>query len=452
MSWQRVTLLLLVWVQVVGFTGPFLRAGSAERRRNAIVRAVEKARPAVVNIHSERTASQRSLEEVFTTAPSQNRANGMGTGILVDPRGYIVTNYHVVEDVQLLRVRLSDGSAYVGRLLVGEKKHDLAILKIDPTRSLPVITIGTSADLMVGETVIAIGNAYGYEHSVTVGVISALHRDVSLNREVSYRSLIQTDASINPGNSGGPLLNIDGELIGVNVAIRAGAQGISFALPVDHVVQVAGELLASRRRPEIELGLTLRNVVEEGPEPRRWLIVERVENGTPGARAGLRPGDRVIQVAQKPVDHVLDWERALLERRAGEEIAVRVRRDRAEIEVRLPLLPPADPRVEQLAWQILGCRMAPVASEVVRRQAPQLDGGMYITEVASTGPAGQAGLRAGDILVGLHDWAIVNYDNLHYVLTLPDLVRLNPLRYYVLRDGSVKEGKLHLVRSRTGAE
>ena len=190
-------------------------------------------RGAVVNIHSERTVQVPVGDELFAHAPLQNRVNGMGTGIIIDPRGYIITNQHVVDDVSVIRVHLTDGSSHTARVLVRDHESDLALLKIDVSRPLPTMPLGTSSDVMVGETVIAIGNAYGYEHTVTVGIVSAIKRDVTLNKEVSYKALIQTDASINPGNSGGPLLNINGELIGVNVAIRAGAQGIGFAIPVD---------------------------------------------------------------------------------------------------------------------------------------------------------------------------------------------------------------------------
>src|SRR5438309_2232235 len=145
----------------------------------------------------------------------------------------------------------------------GHHDSDLALLKIDVARPLPTMPLGTSSDLMVGETVIAIGNAYGYEHTVTVGVISALKRDVTLNKEISYKQLIQTDAAINPGNSGGPLLNVNGELIGVNVAIRAGAQGIGFAIPVDSMLRVVADMLSVRRRNGTWHGVICRDCVGE---------------------------------------------------------------------------------------------------------------------------------------------------------------------------------------------
>src|SRR5579872_5831307 len=137
----------------------------------------------------------------------------MGTGIIIDPRGYIVTNQHVVEDVNVIRIRLSDGTSQSATVVARSQEADLALLKIDAAQPLPTMPLGTASDLMVGETVVAIGNAYGYENTVTLGIVSALGRDVTLNKEVSYKSLIQTCASINPGNSGGPLINIYGDLV-----------------------------------------------------------------------------------------------------------------------------------------------------------------------------------------------------------------------------------------------
>src|SRR5438128_1207596 len=216
----------------LGLFVPAIPAAPPNPRRTAIVEVVERVRGAVVNIHSERTVLGPASEELFAHTPSQNRINGMGTGVVIDPRGYIVTNQHVVEDVNVIRVRLADGTTHSARVLTRDHDSDLALLKIDVSRPLPTMPLGTSSDLMVGETVIAIGNAYGYEHTVTVGVISALKRDVTLNKEISYKQLIQTDAAINPGNSGWPLLNVNGHLLAVNVAIRAGAQRIGFAIPV----------------------------------------------------------------------------------------------------------------------------------------------------------------------------------------------------------------------------
>src|SRR5689334_17928442 len=196
---------------------------SANPRRTPIVEVVEKVKDAVVNIHSERTVAPAAGEELYSFHTAPSRVNGMGTGIVLDPRGYIITNYHVVDDVQVIRVRLADGSTYPARIVARDHESDLALLKVDAKKPLATLPLGTASDLMIGETVLAVGNAFGYEHTVTKGIVSALKRDVTLSKEMAYKSLIQTDTPINPGNSGGPLVNIYGELVGVNVAIRAGA-------------------------------------------------------------------------------------------------------------------------------------------------------------------------------------------------------------------------------------
>src|SRR4051812_22581519 len=274
------------------------RAVTPGKRRDQVVDVYDRLKPAVVNIHSERTVNPPA-EDPFNRQPVQpQRVNGMGTGIVLDPRGYVLTNFHVVDDVTSLRVRLHDGGGHTARVVATDKEADLALIKIDPAKPLPVIGFGTSSDLMVGEPVIAIGNAFGYEHSVTDGRVSFKGRDVSLNKDMGYKGLIQTSAPINPGNSGGPLLNVLGELVGVNVAIRAGAQNIGFALPVDFVVGRAAEMV-SRRRAGLKHGLVLKNeVVRDATETaaRRQVTVEVVEPGSAAAAAGFKAGDVIEQV------------------------------------------------------------------------------------------------------------------------------------------------------------
>jgi serine protease Do len=418
------------------------------------VDAVRRVRASVVNIHSERTVQGPASEELFALAPSQNRINGMGTGIVIDQRGYIITNQHVVEDVSIIRVRLADGTATSARVLARDSESDLALLKIDVGKPLPVIPFGTANDLMVGETVVAIGNAYGYEHTVTVGVVSAVKRDVTLNKEISYKSLIQTDASINPGNSGGPLVNVHGELVGVNVAIRAGAQGIGFAIPVDTMLRVATEMLSIRKRNGTWHGIVGRDRVETGADedenartPHRTLQVDRLEVNSPATKTGLQRGDVIVRVGEQPVRCALDLERALLDGHAGEKEAVVVRRGDGEhrFDLVLQAADRATPSSADVVWRKLGLRLVAVNGEVVSRTNQQLHGGLAVTEIRADGVAGKAGIQKGDILVGLHQWEMLSLDNVVFVLTHPDLASFNPLRFYIIRSGQVHRGWLQQV-------
>src|SRR5262249_24446200 len=229
-------------------------------------------------------------------------------------------------------------SNYPARLVQHDEAMDLAMLKIEANRTLPTIALGTSSDLMVGEDVITIGNAFGYENTVSVGIISALNRNVTLSDEQVYRNLIQTDACINPGNSGGPLLNIDGELIGINVAVRAGAQGIGFALPVDDVKKVAVEMMSTRKLAATWHGL----VADEQPHPSgdgRAVVLSDVQPGSPAEDAGFRPGDQVVKVGDLGVSTPLDIERGLLDAAPGRPTRVQIRRGGQEKALTLEVKP-----------------------------------------------------------------------------------------------------------------
>jgi serine protease Do len=431
-------------------------------RQTPIVEVVKRVRDAIVNIHSERTVRSAGADELFSDSSSQRRVNGMGTGILIDPRGFIVTNQHVVEDVALIRVRLADGTAANARVLARDSECDLALLKIDVDRPLPTLPLGTTRDLMVGETVVAIGNAYGYEHTVTVGVVSAVSRDVNLNKEVSYKSLIQTDASINPGNSGGPLLNMHGELIGVNVAIRAGAQGIGFAIPVDTMIRVACRMLASRApqgSARSRLGLLVKDDVhlpQSGSNPGetaalRTVVVDYLDHNSGAARAGLDRGDILLAAGEARIATSLDLERALFDRSNGERITLRYRHNGREKTAEVALEPARGTGIEQAGntagdaiWQKLGLRLRPVGSEVVKRSMPQFRGGLLVVEVRSDSPAERSGVQRGDILVGLHKFEMLSNENVYYVLNQPEAAGTQPLKFYVLRNNQLQDGKFQM--------
>ncbi len=435
------SLLSLACCLIVPTPGP-----ASELRQTPIVQAIKKVRSSVVNIRGEKTLATTDAQAEIKPG---RRVNGMGTGVVIDPRGYILTNYHVVDGVRKIQVTGADGKTQIARLIARDTKTDLAVIKINPSKDLPVITIGTSSDLMPGETVVAVGNAYGYEHTVTRGIISALHRAVQVSDAQFYDDLIQTDASINPGNSGGPLLNVDGEMIGVNVAVRAGAQGIGFAIPADKVMDVTARLLASHIARNAWHGMALS---AEAGVSARGLRVAAVEQKSPAAASGLRAGDVITAVDDIKTRRGIDFQLALLQRKAGDKIALTVRRagDPITVPLTLATVPEQFKQSTDLAWTLLGLELAPIAAKKFREkhQTPY-HGGLTVKAVRPSSPAAEQGIRAGDVLVGMHIWETVSMDNVAYILGRPNLATINPVKFYILREKETFYGYLPVILKTT---
>ncbi len=415
-------------------------AQASALRHTAVVDAVSQARPSVVNIHGRKTLPVEY--ESRATSESGSQVNGMGTGIVIDERGYIITNYHVVEGVSRIRVTMADESTAVAQLVANDPKTDLAIIKISCKTPLPAIHIGTSEDLMPGETVVAVGNAYGYEHTVTKGIISALHRSVQVSDYQKYHDLIQTDASINPGNSGGPLLNIDGEMIGINVAVRVGAQGIGFAIPINEAMDVAAELMSAERLSRISHGARIKTRYDSASS---HAVVESVLKGSAADKAGLRVGDSVVAVGDRTVVRRLDFERALLKRQAGEEIHLEVERDGQTLQLSMVLRdgPGLRRTATDEAWEVVGIRLSPIATSTFRKYHTRYRGGMKVTSVRAESPAFQHGIRRGDILVGMHKWETISQDNIAYILNSAEFKATQPFKFYILRGADTLYGTMN---------
>ncbi|MGO9463912.1 MAG: trypsin-like peptidase domain-containing protein [Isosphaeraceae bacterium] len=427
---------------------------ASELRRTAVVNAIEKVHRSVVSISSEKKAASHSR---WPFTPEENRlprVNGMGSGVVIDSRGYILTNHHVVDRVQGIAVQLYDGQTYTATVLQFDPVLDLAVIKIDPVSPLAAVEIGTSSDLMVGETVVTIGNAFGYENTVSVGIISALHRDVTLSDDQVYRNLIQTDACINPGNSGGPLINIDGELIGINVAVRAGAQGIGFALPIDDVKRVAAELLSTRRLVSTWHGIV---ATDQRRGPKRGLVVAEVQAGSPAEASGLKPGDELVRVGDLRVTNALDVERGMIDALPGRPTSVTVRRGAVETTLSLEVRPlpavaaaaPVDP--DDLVWKLLGMKTLPVSNEYVAAVSSKLRGGLYVQSVLPGSPAALASIQKGDILVGMNvgsrHWETIRADNILYVLRQPETIQTQSALFYVVRRNGIQPRRVSLGES-----
>jgi len=311
-----------------------------------------------------------------------------------------------------------------------------------------VIDIGTSADLMAGEPVVAVGNAYGYEHTVTRGIVSALHRAVQVSDAQFYEDLIQTDASINPGNSGGPLLNIDGQMIGLNVAVRAGAQGIGFAIPVDKVVAVAADLISACSNKYHWHGLSL---LKSPAHAAKCLTVESLDKDSPAAEAGFQPGDVMAAVGDAQLERALDFHRAMLDRKAGEQVKVTVKRGEELLTLPLTLAEPTVAKTPSSpSWDLLGVDLKPIPPDDFRQQyRTRYRGGLTVTAVRAQSPAAAQGIRRGDVLVGMHIWETVSLDNVTYIVNRADFATLNPVKFYILRGNETLYGYLPVTMKAT---
>ncbi len=382
-------------------------------RETPVVRVYAKTHRAVVNISGERTVS-RSVWPRWDW-PGMFDLRGpryeqqvpiLGSGLVVHEDGIIVTNAHVVEHVRRVKAVFDDGREFPARIISADASKDLAVLAIDADEKLPFIVLGRSSDLMIGETVVAIGNPFGYSNTVTSGVVSAVGRDLRVSEGYWLRGLIQTDASINPGNSGGPLLNIHGELIGVNTAIRAEAQNIGFAIPVDTLVENLSQMLMPEKLRRVRLGLTMGRIQTSGPY--KGVVVDAVSKDSPADQKGLAAGDLILTVDGHPLQSVLDFYVCMMHKETGEPIRLTyVRPQQAAArpqETELTLLPRPLPDARALARYYFQMDVSPLTVAVARRF--NFDSAypiLIVTTVDPRGAAGVAGMREGDLILDVDD-------------------------------------------------
>lgn len=302
---------------------PGITPRTIEREESTIIKVVEKVRPAVVNID---TVAQ--VQTFFGVFPQQ----GAGSGVLVGPDGYVLTNNHVVEGAQQIKVTLLSGKSFPGRVVGTDRIADLAVIKVDAPEKLPAAELGHSSTLRVGQMAVAIGNPFGLGHTVTVGVISALNRSIQVPGLV-IENLIQTDAAINPGNSGGALVDSRGAVIGINTAIVQQAQGIGFAIPIDTARAIMDQLIKGGRvvRPYVGVvwgGDVDRTLAAQYNLPvDHGVIVREVEAGGPAAAAGIRAEDIIVSVDGSPVNNWNDFIRDLFTKRPGDRVRIEVVRN-----------------------------------------------------------------------------------------------------------------------------
>ncbi|HEY3176289.1 MAG TPA: trypsin-like peptidase domain-containing protein [Candidatus Polarisedimenticolia bacterium] len=423
-----------------GASGAPVEALATSERRGPVVRVVERVSPSVVNISTEQKVENPfyspSLDRFFSSfwegspsgQPGQYVQNSLGSGVIIDPRGYILTNEHVVWRASRVGVTLADRRRFDAEVIGVDPRSDLAVLKIDASGTLPAVTPGTSSDLLIGETVIAIGNPYGLSNTVTTGVVSALKRSIKAGDRV-YSDFVQIDASINPGNSGGALLNIEGALIGINTAILGEGQGIGFAIPVDRARRVFDDLVRYGEVRVAWLGIEVKDLddreyaamagADGDPDaggavsvPAPGVQVRRIYPESPAEKAGLSAGDLVMRLGDETITSRTDFETALSRFKSGDRVSMAWRKGSAERQAELSASDfPPDLSEDYLADQI-GIEVGEIPAETRQRYGSLPLDGVIVTRVRNRSRAYFRGLEQGDILRGIYNLPVKDVPSL----------------------------------------
>lgn len=382
-------------------------------RRSEVVVAVEKVSTAVVNISSEVDVYNRAnpfssnrynrdfddfFKDFFEPRRGKSKKISLGSGVIIDgKRGYILTNAHVVEKTSHITVSLNDKREFEAQLVGADPESDLAVLQIKSKGNLPAINMGNSDDIMIGETIIAIGNPFGFSNTVSTGVVSAVNRSVNAGNR-TFKNFIQIDAPINPGNSGGPLLNILGDLIGINTAIYASAQGIGFAIPINRAKKIVSNLI---KYGEIVLPWTGIEVQDIDRNIADYLnlkavggvVITRIEEKSPALHAGFKKWDVIISVDKDSVENSLDFESVLKNHSAGDVLWIKILRNGKPLTISIKTLVFPIENAENLGSDIFGIK--------VTKKGKQK--GLTITEISKNSYLYRVGVRPGDSLCQIND-------------------------------------------------
>jgi serine protease Do len=414
------------------------------------VELAERLKPTVVNISTAKTVGQSRrlqrppanpfgqdpFEDFFNKFFENNqgqphRERSLGTGFIISDEGYIITNNHVVAGADEITVKLADGREFKGEVKGSDEKLDLALVKVNTAEHLPVATLGDSDKLKVGEWVMAIGNPFGLQQTVTAGIVSAKGRVIGSG---PYDDYIQTDASINPGNSGGPLYNANGQVIGINTAIIAGGQGIGFAIPINMAKAIIPQLQEKGRVTRGRLGVMIQPLTAElaksfGVEGEKGALVSEVVADSPAERAGLKVGDIIVAFDGKQIAESNELPRLVAATPVGREAKLKIVRGgkREEVTVLIDQLQDGEGTAAGVIKDQLGITVRELTPELANRlRLPDVKG-VVIVEVNPTGVAAESGLNRGDLIQEINGKKIVtvaDYDKALAVTKKGDLLRI----------------------------
>lgn len=372
----------------------------------------------------------------------QRPQRSLGSGFIISEDGYILTNSHVVEGADEVLVTLADGeSKYTAEIKGLDQKLDIALLKIDAKRNLPVAQLGNSEELQIGEWVMAIGNPFGLEETVTAGIVSAKERVIGAG---PYDDFIQTDASINPGNSGGPLFNMQGDVVGINTAIVAGGQGIGFAIPINAAKLIITQLREKGRVIRGWLGVTAQKMTPElaetfGLEEPTGALVSEVVEGSPAEKAGLQRGDIIVSFGGNEIKDVGDLPRVVASTPVGEKVPVKVRRNDQIMEMSVEVGELDDGAAESGGREgipgKLGLSVSDITPEAQRYYRLESSEGALVISIDPAGPAAEADLRTGDLILEVNGKKITGASEFNSIAQEAPIGKT--LRLLVRRGGSL---------------
>jgi serine protease Do len=388
---------------------------------------VEKWRPTVVNISTTTIVKGRQgnpfgnempfqrffgnddlFRRFFEDAPEREfKQRSLGSGFIISSDGYIFTNYHVVEKANKIRVKLSTGKEYDAEVKGKDPTTDIALIKIKPENSLPVVKLGDSDKLRTGDWVFAIGNPFGLEHTVTAGIVSAKGRVIGSG---PYDNFIQTDASINPGNSGGPLFNLDGEVIGINAAIVVQGHGIGFAIPINTAKSILADLKTKGSVTRGWLGISIQDISEDIAENLKLkdtngALVGHVFEGDPADKAGIKTGDIIIEIAGTKIQDTHELMRIVAAQTVGEKVKVKILREGQEKTLEVTIGERKEEKEIASKGKIgefYGMAVQEITPELARHFGLSDQTGVIITQIREGGPADDAGLKIQDIILQIN--------------------------------------------------
>lgn len=438
---------LLVTIFILNFNT--VKAAPAELFGTTLIADIsEKVSQAVVaieSIHYVRTRTYGSgdpffdrffshlFDEDFNGSNNVIPQKGSGSGVIISNDGYLLTNEHVISSADEILVKFGDGRSFKAKIIGKDKTSDLAVLKIDSQDNLSYVNLGDSNNVRVGEWVIAIGNPFGLGITVTCGVVSAVKRDLSINKESDYRDLIQTDASINPGNSGGALINSKGELIGINTAIMPSGQGIGFAIPVNRAKRIVGDLIKYGKVKKIAVGLTVQKITKELAEyfnvPQKGVLVTSVEEKSTSADAGLVPSDIITAIDDKEINDVSSFESALEKYTVGQISTFKIFRKGKNYNLKVRF------KESKASQNILGIEVNNITSKLIDKYDLYVDQGGLIVDILKDSIAYKSGLRKGDVIIQIGNKQILTEED--YNKALKNIDRSSNLFLRIVRGDTI---------------